>query len=137
MDQANAITDRGRIGMLERIIFAIDSDSDPHVNAKFLRHVDTQRALGNMSPVSLCMGSYNGVMERSYMVLAKDFQHVQDYVTGQESILRVPGDVRQPCVLEFLGSGERVPLSAMRKVDSKEAMMHDAWTYHDGGYYVC
>jgi len=123
--------------MLERIIFAIDNDSDPHVNAKFLRHVDTKRAMMEMHPVELCVGCYKGQLERSYMILAKDFHHVLDYIKNQESIMRVPGDVRQDCVLEFVADGSVVPLGPMRRVDAHVAMMHDAWTYHDGEYYVC
>lgn len=123
--------------MLERIIFAIDNDMDAHTNAKFLRHVDTKRAMMYMHPVELCIGCYKGQLERSYMILAKDFHHVLDFIQNQESIMRVPGDTRQGCVLEFLASGEVVPLGPMRRVKAHEAMMHDAWTYYNGGYYVC
>jgi hypothetical protein len=123
--------------MLERIIFAIDNDTDAHVVAKFLRHVDTKRAMMQMQPVELCVGCYKGALERSYMVLAKDFHHVADFVKNQESILRVPGDTRQPCVLEYLEGGSVVPLGPMRRVSASEALVQDAWTYYEGSYYVC
>lgn len=123
--------------MLERIIFAIDNDQDPHVVAKFLRHVDTKRAMMDMHPMELCIGCYLGQLERSYMILAKDLHHVADYIQNQESILRVPGDTRQDCVLEYLASGEIIPLGPMRQVPATTALMHDAWTYHNGAYYVC
>jgi hypothetical protein len=123
--------------MLERIIFAIDNDMDAHTNAKFLRHVDTKRAMMEMHPMELCIGCYKGQLERSYMILAKDFHHVLDFIQNQESIMRVPGDTRQDCVLEFVESGETVPLGPMRRVSAAIAMLHDAWTYHNGEYYVC
>jgi hypothetical protein len=123
--------------MLERIIFAIDDDNNTYTVAKFLRHVDTKRAMMDMSPVGLCVGCYKGQLERSYMILAKDFHHVADWIKGQESILRVPGDTRQPCVLEYLDTGERVSVGQMRKVSAQEALGQDAWTYFEGNYYVC
>ena len=122
--------------MLERIIFAIDNDGDLHTNAKFLRHVDTKRAMNNMHPMELCVGFYGGKIERSYMILAKDFHHVFDYVKGQESVLRVPGDTRQPCTLEFLATGEVVSVGRMQQVTQPQAYM-DAWTYFDGKYFIC
>jgi hypothetical protein len=123
--------------MLERIIFAIDNDQDAHVVAKFLRHVDTKRAMMEMQPVELCVGCYKGALERSYMILAKDFHHVADFIKNQESILRVPGDVRQPCVLEYLATGEKIYVGSMRVVPANEALAQDAWTFYNGSYYVC
>lgn len=123
--------------MLERIIFAIDNDTDVRINARFLRHMDNQRALGYMHPMELCLGFYKGKLERSYMVFAKDFHYAWDFVKGQESILRVPGDTRQPCSLEFLATGERVSVGCMREVTQHEACVYEAWTYFEGKYFVC
>jgi len=125
--------------MLERVIFAIDNDTDTHVVAKFMRHVDTLRAMDKIDPVVQLVGCYKGQLERSYMMRADQFDYVRDYIKGQESILRVPGDVRQPCVLEFVSSGERVGLGPMREVSAAEAAQIEAWTYSQkqNKYFVC
>jgi len=125
--------------MLERVIFAIDNDNDTHTVAKFMRHVDTLRAMGKIDSVVQLVGCYKGQLERSYMIRADQFEHVRDYIKGQESILRVPGDVRQPCVLEYLVGGERVSLGPMRQVPASEALQAEAWTYsqEQNKYYIC
>ena len=121
---------------MERVIFAIDNDNDLHVNAKFLRHVDTLRALGKIPEVIPCIGCWEGKLERSYMMLAKDFHHVSDYVKGQEAVLYVPGDVRQPCVLEYRG-GMRIRLNQMREISFDEVRKYLGYTYVNGKYFVC
>lgn len=125
--------------MLERVIFAIDNDNDTHVVAKFMRHVDTLRAMGKIDPVVQLVGCYKGKLERSYMMRADQFEYVRDYIKGQESILRVPGDVRQPCVLEYLAGSKRVGLGPMREVQASEALQAEAWTYSpvSDKYFVC
>ena len=124
---------------MEQIIFAIDNDNDPHVVAKFMRHCDTERAMGRMWPISMVIGCYNGQLERSYIVLAQEFDKVKDYVKDQESILRVPADTRQPCVLEYLSTGERESVGPMREVSAQEALQAMAWTYEpiEQKYFVC
>lgn len=121
---------------MERIIFAIDNDNDPHVNAKFLRLADTLAAMDKIQPVVLCIGSWQGVLERSYMVLAKDFHHFEDYVRYQQAVLHVPSDVRQPCCLSF-PSGTRISVGQMVEVEGDEALRSRGWTYVDGKYFVC
>lgn len=125
--------------MLEQVIFAIDNDSSTHTVAKFMRHVDTLRAMGKIDPVVQLIGCYKGQLEKSYMIRADQFHHVKDYVQGQESVLRVSGDKRQPCVLEFMGSGERVSVGPMRQVSADYALSADAWTYDPSvdKYYIC
>lgn len=125
--------------MLERVIFAIDNDNDTHVVAKFMRHVDTLRAMGKIDPVVQLIGCYRGQLERSYMMRADQFDAVSEYVRNQESILLVPGDTRQPCVLEYLVGNERVPLGPMGEVSASDALQFEAWTYNpsNGKYFVC
>jgi len=125
--------------MLERVIFAIDNDNDTHVVAKFMRHVDTLRAMGKIDPVVQLVGCYKGQLERSYMMRADQLDYVSDYVRFQESILLVPGDTRQPCVLEYLETRERVGLGPMRQVSASEALQAEAWTYsqEQNAYYIC
>jgi len=128
--------------MLEHVIFAIDNGDDAHVTAKFLRRMDTLKAMGVLTtPVVQTIGCYKGQLENSYMMMAKDMHHVRDYVNwieGQESILRVPGDVRQPCELEF-SDGSVVSVGPMREASAVEALQAEAWTYvpTTGKYFVC
>ena len=125
--------------MLEHIIFAIDNDHEPHVVAKFMRHCDTERAMMRMPALVQLIGCYKGQMERSYMLPAKCLDAVKDFIKYQESILRVPGDTRQPCVLEYVQTGERVSICAMREVSAIDAWGLDAWTYDPKAdkYFAC
>lgn len=125
--------------MLESVIFAIDNDNDTHVVAKFMRHVDTLRAMGKINPIVQLIGCYKGQLENSYLIRADQFHHVKEYVKGQESVLHVPGDSRQPCVLEFVASGKRVSVGPMHKVGPDYAMTRNSWTYNPAAdsYFVC
>lgn len=128
--------------MLETVIFAIDKSDDVHTQAKFLRHVDTLRAMGKLRGVfASCIGSYKGDMERGYMMLMTDFNEYvrkSGYVDNQESFLRVPGDVRQPCVLEYQ-DGQAEVLRPMERIHASERHLYAGWTYVEktGAYYIC
>lgn len=127
---------------LASVIFAIDASYSVHEQAKFLRYVDGLRAMGKLvGGVTQCIGSYNGTLERSYMMLLVDFdQYIryQGFVDAQESFLHVPGDTRQPCVLEYQASGVREALDVMSKTPMALSH-HRSWTYVEetGAYYVC
>ena len=128
---------------LERVIFSIDQPHDLHVQAKFLRHLDTARAMDQlMGPVTLCIGSYQGVLEPSYMMLRIDFNKIvkpTEYIRDQESILTVPGDARQPCTLEYLQEDRKLGLGPLRKVSEEQLPHYDGWTYilQTGKYFTC
>ena len=119
--------------MLNKIIFAIDNNTDTHAVAKFLRHIDTCRAMNTLKGRFVhCIGCYNGVMEPSYMMDERDYRQLVErvnYTARQESILHVPGDARQPCTLEFLSGEPHATLGAMREVSAAEAMQCSSWTY--------
>ena len=121
------------MNMLNKIIFAIDNNTDTHAVAKFLRHIDTCRAMNTLKGRFVhCIGCYNGVMEPSYMMDERDYRQLVErvgYTAWQESILHVPGDVRQPCTLEFLSGEPHVSLGAMREISAAEAMQCTSWTY--------
>lgn len=80
---------------MTKIIFSIDNPHDLHQQAKFLRHLDTQRALGKLEGVvRLAIGSYEGALEPAFVMDEIDFDnHVwgSDYFKGQECFLRVVG----------------------------------------------
>lgn len=129
---------------LEQVIFAIDNDANTHTVAKFMRHVDTLRAMGRIDTVNCLIGCYKGRLERAYMMRADQFHEVSEYVQGQETILRVPGDSRQPCVLEHLNQAGVHPegvvvLGPMSEVSAIEALASEAWTYeqNSGKYFIC
>ena len=77
--------------MGEYVIFAIDNDADLHTNAKFLRYMDEREVMGKTKgKMKLCIGSYKGKLERSYIVRWDDFmEHIAEsgYVDNQESVL--------------------------------------------------
>jgi len=129
---------------LEQIVFAIDKNYDAHTVSKFMRHMDTQRAMGRADPVVQCIGAWTGeegetYMEPSYMVSTRDFdKHVKDsgYVDDQVCFLVIPGDTRQPCALRY-PDGSREALSPMRKIASTQGVTN--WTYviETGGCFTC
>jgi hypothetical protein len=127
--------------MLEKVIFAIDNDKDTHVVAKFLRYVDTEQVMGRFGPMQHLIGSYEGVMECSYMIDARDLPKVQMFISEQDSVLHVPADTRQPCHLKFIRESDwrDQVLGPMREVSDWDAMSLDAWTYNlaTGKYFVC
>lgn len=124
---------------LEQMIFAIDNDHDAHVVAKFMRHCDTERAMMRMPELVQLIGCYKGQMERSYMIPSRYRDKVESFIKNQHSILLVPGDTRQDCVLEYMNDGSRESIGPMREVSCVEALQLDAWTYvpETGKYYTC
>ena len=118
--------------MLEHVLFAIDDGHNLHKRKKFMHYIDTSRALGTISTVQQCIGMWEGQLESSYLMLASNYEsHVQgrEYVKHQTCVMRVPGDTRQPCVLEYT-DGTQVSVGPMKEVDAQTAMEYcDAWTY--------
>ena len=80
--------------MSEYVIFSID-DLSIHGQAKFLRHLDTLRAMSKLvGPPRACIGFYDNAMEPSWLLHLEDYLlHVKDkgYADGQESVLRLSG----------------------------------------------
>jgi hypothetical protein len=112
---------------LEKAIFEIDDDKNLHTVAKFLRHVDTLRAMGKINPVHQTIGSFEGKLSMSYMMDAKDLPLVYDYIKEQDWILRVPGDTRQPASLETPKGRHVTTLGPLRKVS--DPGKEPDWTY--------
>ena len=122
---------------LEKVVFAIDNNTDTHVVAKFLRHVDTLRAMGTIAPIVQCIGNWENVLEVSYMMDLKDFdKHVLSYgfTREQECILVVAGDTRQPCHLRF-PDGSTKSVGPMVEIDGPIGN----WTYvpATNKYFTC
>jgi len=111
------------------VIFSVENDL--HTRAKFLRHIDTQRAMGYLKGnMVMCIGAYKGVLEDSFILCVEDFdKFVRNsvYLYNQESVLHVRGK-RMHCEFEYLsggcdGGGQLVQVTA------QEAFKSDGWTY--------
>jgi len=126
---------------LNKVIFAIDNNTDTHTVAKFLHYLDTVRAMRKMNgTVTHCVGMWEGILEPSYMMDQTDFDaHVKDsgFVDSQDCVLHVPGDTRQPCSLVY-PDGKQESVGPMREVSASEAMQSVGWTYVQatGKYFV-
>ena len=126
---------------LNKVIFAIDNNTDTHTVAKFLRYMDTVRAMRKMNgTVTHCIGYWEGILEPSYMMDEIDYNaFVKDsgFVDDQDCVLHVPGDTRQPCALVYPNYTDWC-LGPMREVSASEAMKANAWTYVQatGKYFV-
>jgi len=113
------------------VIFSIDNCTDVHVLAKFLRHVDTKRALGYMrGEMKLCLESYEGVLEQSFLMRRDDFDAIVQpfgYVDGQECLMVVSGKRMHSWLL--YSDGDVKPLGYLKQVTKDQALAKDAWTY--------
>lgn len=115
------------------VIFSIDNAHELHAKAKFLRYVDTLRAMdklqGNMV---LAIGYYKGVLEPSFVMLEQDFDEFvrhRGFVDGQESVLHV-WDKRMFCELEYLNSTQLDEHShRLYEVSAEEALTSEGFTY--------
>lgn len=113
------------------VIFSIDKAYDLHTKAKFLRHIDTQRAMNYLNGnVMLCIWCYEGVLGDSFILRSDDFDkwvRNSGYVDNQKSVLHVRGKDMH-CEFEYLqggcyGAGKLVPSLA------QEALKSDGWVY--------
>ena len=144
--------------MGEYVIFAIDNDADLHTNAKFLRYMDEREVMGKTKgKMKLCIGSYKGKLERSYIVRWDDFmEHIAEsgYVDNQESILilrdgyygvtyatlKFNSAYNTDWPAEFPNVGyDDLFLGAFKSIPANEAQYEEAWTYRPDldTYYVC
>lgn len=132
---------------LEYVIFSVDGVTNLNTYQKALRQLDTLRATKMMGGVTMCIGSYYGELEPSFMVTAHDWDNVVRagmslWMEKQESILRIPGDERQPCVLTT-PSGEFIEaLGTMEELDEHSLVSQNkvgGWTYvlSSGKYHAC
>ena len=116
---------------LERIIFSVDNPADPYDLGKALSLLVQMKATLKIDMLVNCIGSYEGYLEPSFMVYAKDFdEHIRGmfFLDGQESIMRIPGDPRQECTLEYLLDGRIEPIGQLKSIPSPKRS-NDAWTY--------
>lgn len=123
------------------VIFAIDNGHDLHQQAKFLRHLDTMRAMGKLSAMpKCCVGYWEGQLERSYILPIDDYrvyvaQH--GFVDGQHSVVRVDDNVNADLMRPDL-SVRMFNIGRMHAVSQDVAQVMGAWTYveEEGRYYA-
>lgn len=112
------------------VIFSVENDL--HTRAKFLRHIDTQRAMGYLKGnMVMCIGAYKGVLEDSFILCVEDFDKFvrnSGYLDNQESVLHVRG-MRMHCEFEYLVSGSKEGSGLLVQVTAQEAFKSDGWTY--------
>lgn len=123
------------------VIFAIDNGSNLHEQAKFLRHLDTLRALQKLSAApKCCVGFWEGQLERSYIIPTeayRDYVAPQGWVANQHSVVRVDdngnADLMHPDLAVRMFN-----IGRMHKVDADVARKLDAWTFveEEGQYYA-
>jgi hypothetical protein len=125
--------------MANYVIFSIDNVHDLHSLSKFLHYMDVQRAMQRMQgEMKLCVGSYKGVLEQSFIMTELDFAlfiQGSEYVQNQESVLLVEdghhGEMYASLYYMSKGEcdGEHVSLGLLKSVDKSVALAQDAWTY--------
>jgi len=119
--------------MFNKVIFAIDNNTDFHIVAKFMRHVDTARSMGLVSGgIVMATGYWEGELEASYIMDEIDYRNVVEpmgFTKKQVCILHVPADTRQPCTLEYGDDTPNETIGAMREISKEEALEGFAWTY--------
>ena len=124
------------------VVFAIDNNKDLHTVAKFTRHMDTQKALGNLKGnLVQAIGYWEGTLEPSYIMSQEDYeQYAWPYAKNQECVLVVPADTRQPShVADATSLKHLSDVGVCKHVSPDEAMAAPAWTYvmSDNRYFVC
>lgn len=125
---------------MEYVIFSIDDVNDTHALAKFLRHIDTARAMDKMQGKMVhCIGSWEGELEPSFLMRWDDFQeHVigRGFVEDQDAILVVHGDKMQAVLHNKDGS--RTFIGRMKETDAATAMQQQGFTYRPdlGKYWI-
>lgn len=124
---------------MEYVVFAIDQGTETHSVAKFLRHIDTQRAMGNMKGNMVhAIGSWKGNIEQrlepSYILCRKDYEEFVvplGYTSGQESVMVTSQDTRQPARLLSADLSEYITtMLPVREVSAEDAMQAVGWTYN-------
>lgn len=130
--------------MTEHVIFEIDNPTDTHQLAKFMRLVDTLRAMAILAgEVVTAIGCYKGQLNQSFIMTRRDFEdHIfnSGFVGKQESFLYVETGHkgRQYAKLVYQFHPVVEPIGQLVEVTAQEALQEMAWTYRPdlGKYWV-
>lgn len=126
---------------MDYVVFAIDNNDDIHTVAKFMRHMDTKRAMGDMKGAMVqAIGYWEGILEPSYIMRKDDYlAFAQDYTKEQEAVLVAPENNRQPAYLMDAAMGDYIAtLNPIRQVSAEDAKAAQGWTFNQttGKYFV-
>jgi len=115
------------------MIFSIDNVFEVHTLAKFLRYIDTlkhsSQLEGNME---LCIGSWEGKLEYSFIMLTSDFQKYVvplGWVDNQESTLQLYNEKGNRYSTFEVTQGKLKFFGIMQQVTKEEALASTGWTY--------
>lgn len=129
------------------VIFSIDGADNIRHEARFLRFLDEHRAMSKLTgEPALCIGCYEGMLERSYIVSEldwRDYIYDSGYVSHQECFLWIE-DGHRGVVYASLewntggNTGETRMLGQFVAASKEEAMWSDGWTYRpdQNQYYI-
>lgn len=126
---------------MDYVVFAIDNNTDTHAVAKFMRHMDTQRAMGALKgQLVQCIGNWEGILEVSYILRRDDYTtFAKSYTKEQEAVMIAPRDARQPASIVSPDlSTHMQELGPLRSIKAHEATPDVAWTFNtiSGKYFT-
>ena len=128
---------------MDHVIFAIDNNTDNHVVAKFMRHIDTSWYMGGMrGNMVQCIGNWEGVLEVSYIMRKEDYIKLVlpfGFTEGQEAVMIAPRDQRQPASIVSYNLVEHMAeLGPIKTIEPHEATPDVAWTFNtiSGKYFT-
>jgi hypothetical protein len=128
---------------MDYVIFAIDDNTNTHTVAKFLRHMDTKRAMGELKGNMVhCIGNWEGILEVSYILRRDDYlAHVlpMGFTQDQEAVMVAPTSTRQPASIMSHDLAEHFQeLGPVRTIAAHEATPDVAWTFNtmSGKYFT-
>ena len=128
---------------MDYVVFAIDNNKDTHAVAKFLRHMDTKRALGELKGNMVhCVGNWEGILEVSYILRRDDYlAHVlpMGFTQEQEAIMVAPMRREQPASIMSHDLVDHLQeLGPVRNIPAHEATPDVAWTFNtiSGQYFT-
>lgn len=82
---------------MARVVFSIDNVHEPRNLMRFLRHMDSFVAQGKAKEILLCLGSFEGKREISFLCEGEDFtKYVEPYgfTLGQSCYLVIPENLQ-------------------------------------------
>lgn len=114
-------------------IFSIDNPNDWHTMAKFMRHVDSLRALSKLKgEVIQCVGMWEGRLEPSFLCRTDDFEdHVRSkgWCDNQEAVLQVSECNKQYAQFLWLETGHTEFAGSLKSVSKDTALKENGFTY--------
>jgi hypothetical protein len=129
----------------EWTIFALDNGSDPYVQYRFMKRVNELKALTQIKPVRLCIGSWMNELEYSYCLRKQDFDRYfmeGTFVKKQECVMQLhgvnPRNLSRLHVYLDWRCGEKEKLGQLVEVNKEDADCLESWTYFcdTGKYFV-